>query len=58
MFIICPDLAGNLNYPDLEGRIHQVAAKGTWLKLNGFGDAGHQLRKLCPPSHPFHHVAH
>ena len=57
----------NLNYPDLEGwppwspleaSVHQVAAKGTLLKSDGFGDAGHQLRKSCPFPHPFHPVAH
>ena len=46
-------LEDNLNYPDLDASVDQVAAKGTWLKLDGFGDAGHQLRKSCPTPTPF-----
>ena len=37
-------LEDNLNYPDLDASVDQVAAKGTWVKLDWFGDAGHQLR--------------
>ena len=53
MFINDPDLEGILNDPHLEASVHQVTANGTWLKLDGFGDEGHQLRKSCPPPTPF-----
>ena len=53
MLINFPELESNLNYSDLEASVEHVAAQGTWLKLDGFGDAGHQLRKSCTPPQPF-----
>ena len=50
MSINYPDLEGNLNYPHLEASVHQVAAKGTWLKLYGF--------EVINSPHPFHPIAH
>jgi len=58
MLIDEPDLEGNLKFPELGASGHEVADKGIWLKLDGFGYAGHQLGKSCPPPHPFHPVAH
>jgi len=58
MFIKYADLEGDLNYSNLEASGHQVTAEGTLLKLDGFGDAGHQLRKSSYPHHPFHPIAH
>ena len=58
----CPDVEENITFTfshergplrTVEASVDQVAAKGTWLKLDGFGDAGHQLRKSCPPPTPF-----